>query len=148
MVKFDEDQIQNFIQSWYSAVSEESDKNVEKAKTQSAELFFSISQNESVLKMASNPLLATIITLIHHQGGRLPEKRVALYDIATATFLENWVKQRQSLRASSFDKETLVSILAPISYYIHENYTDGLITETELKYLIRNEYQSIQPLSK
>lgn len=95
--------------------------------------------------MASNPLLVTIIALIHHQGGTLPEKRGALYDIATSTFLENWVRQRESERNSNFDKETLVSILAPISYHIHENYTTGLISESELRDLFKKEYQNIYP---
>jgi predicted NACHT family NTPase len=78
----------------------------------------------------------------------LPERRASLYDIATSTFLENWVRQRESKRNSNFDKETLVAILAPISYYIHQNFTTGLISEIELKTLFQKEYRNIFPYQK
>jgi predicted NACHT family NTPase len=139
VVEFKKEQIEQFVNSWYLSIASNSDKNKELAKRSAKELFKSIKKNDSVLKMASNPLLVTIIALIHHQGGPLPEKRVSLYDIATSTFLENWVRQRETERNSSFDKETLISILAPISYHIHQNYTTGLITETELKSLFKKE---------
>ncbi len=145
VMKFGEDQIRQFITNWYLSVVSSSDSNFEKAKEFSKSLFDSIKQNKSVLNMASNPLLVTIITLIHYQGGTLPEKRASLYDIATSTFLENWVRQRESQRNSNFDKETLVSILAPISYYIHQNFTTGLIAESKLKELFKKEYRNIYP---
>jgi energy-coupling factor transporter ATP-binding protein EcfA2 len=145
VVEFKKEQIEQFVNSWYLSIASNSDKNKELAKRSAKELFKSIKKNDSVLKMASNPLLVTIIALIHHQGGALPEKRVSLYDIATSTFLENWVRQRETERNSSFDKETLISILAPISYHIHQNYTTGLITETELKSLFKKEYNNVYP---
>ncbi|WP_298900012.1 SMEK domain-containing protein [uncultured Psychroserpens sp.] len=145
VVEFKKEQIEQFVNSWYLSIASNSDNNKELAKRSAKELFKSIKKNDSVLKMASNPLLVTIIALIHYQGGALPEKRVSLYDIATSTFLENWVRQRETERNSSFDKETLISILAPISYYIHQNYTTGLITETELKSLFKKEYNKVYP---
>ncbi|SEK76187.1 NACHT domain-containing protein [Maribacter orientalis] len=145
VVEFKKEQIELFVNSWYLSIASNSDNDKEVAKRSAKELFKSIKKNDSVLKMASNPLLVTIIALIHHQGGALPEKRVSLYDIATSTFLENWVRQRETERNSSFDKETLISILAPISYHIHQNYSTGLITETELKSLFKQEYNNVYP---
>jgi adenylate kinase family enzyme len=140
--RFNKDQIQHFVKNWYSAVESES---TEKAKEKAKELFNSISQNQSVLKMASNPLLVTIIALIHFQGNKLPERRASLYDIATTTFLENWVRQREKTGGESFDKETIVEILAPTSFYIHENNTTGLISESNLKAQLRQEYEKVNP---
>lgn len=148
VMKFGEKQIKQFITNWYLSVVSNSDNDLEKAKQNANELFDSIRQNKSVLNMASNPLLVTIITLIHYQGGTLPERRASLYDIATSTFLENWVRQRESQRNSNFDKETLIAILAPISYYIHQNFTTGLITESELKTLFQKEYRNVYPYQK
>ncbi|MCX2496138.1 SMEK domain-containing protein [Pedobacter sp. PF22-3] len=145
VMKFGEGQIKQFITNWYLSVVSNSNNDSENAKQSSKTLFDSIRQNKSVLNMASNPLLITIITLIHYQGGTLPERRASLYDIATSTFLENWVRQRESQRNSNFDKETLISILAPISYYIHLNFTTGLITESKLKELFKKEYENIFP---
>ncbi|MDI9882384.1 SMEK domain-containing protein [Flectobacillus longus] len=148
VMKFGEKQIRQFITNWYLSVVSNSDNDLEKAKQNANELYNSIRQNKSVLNMASNPLLVTIITLIHYQSGTLPERRASLYDIATSTFLENWVRQRESQRNSNFDKETLIAILAPISYHIHQNFTTGLITESELKTLFQKEYRNVYPYQK
>lgn len=148
VVKFKEKEIKKFICNWYESIAANTDEDIEKAKSNALELFHSIKRNDSVLNMASNPLLITIIALIHHQGGALPERRASLYDIATSTFLENWVRQRGTHRDSIFDKETLIAILAPISYNIHENFTTGLIAESELKRLFQEEYKKIYPYQK
>ncbi|MBK0380863.1 SMEK domain-containing protein [Mucilaginibacter segetis] len=145
VIKFGDKQIKHFIKNWYLSVSSQSDNNNEIAIQNADTLFQSIKKNISVLNMASNPLLITIITLIHYQGGTLPERRASLYDIATSTFLENWVKQRESQKKSNFDKETIIAILAPISYHIHQYFTTGLITESDLKTLFQKEYRNIFP---
>ena len=148
VVDFNDKQIQKFINNWYFSISQHSDKDKELAKFKAKELYSSIKQNDSVLKMASNPLLVTIIALIHYQGNSLPEKRASLYDVATSTFLENWVKQRDSDKSSNFDKDTLIEILAPISFDIHQNYSTGLISESELKIQLKTEYKKINPYLK
>lgn len=145
VLKFGKEQINQFITNWYTSICSSSDNDLETAVLSSKTLFDSIKKNKSVLNMASNPLLATIITLIHYQGGTLPERRASLYDIATSTFLENWVRQRESNRNSNFDKETLISILSPVAYYMHLNFTTGLISESKLKEKFKKEYQDIYP---
>ena len=74
VMKFGEKQIKKFITNWYLSVESNSDNDLEQAQQIAKELFYSIRQNKSVLNMASNPLLVTIITLIHYQGGTLPER--------------------------------------------------------------------------
>jgi hypothetical protein len=59
--------------------------------------------------------------------------------------LENWVKQRGSKNSSKFDKDLLVEMLAPISFYIHQNCTTGLISESVLRMKISEEYKRINP---
>ena len=148
VIEFNGKQIEQFIKNWYYSISKHSDNDKELAKAKAKELYLSIEQNNSVLKMASNPLLVTIIALIHYQGSSLPEKRASLYDIATSTFLENWVKQRDSDKSSNFDKDTLIEILAPISFNIHQNSPTGLISESELKLQLIKEYKKINPYLK
>ena len=138
--KFNREQIQKFITNWHVSVSSHSDGDKTKALTEANILFNSICRNKSVYRLASNPLLITIIALINYQGNNLPEKRVALYDIATSTFLNNWVKLRPVPQNHSFERDSLIEILAPISFYIHENYSSGLIPEKELKHQLEIEY--------
>jgi energy-coupling factor transporter ATP-binding protein EcfA2 len=143
---FTNKQIEKFVLNWYLSIAVNSDNDKAQANEKATELFNSIKQNQSVMRLATNPLLVTIIALIHYQGSTLPEKRASLYDIATSTFLENWVKQRESNKRNRFDKDLLVEILAPISLYIHENYTDGLIGEKELKDKLLINYSDTNPI--
>ncbi len=142
---FKKEQIQKFVKNWYLSISSSSDEDTNSALIKADQLYNSIKENQSVLKMASNPLLITIIALIYYKGNALPEKRASLYDIATSTFLENWVYQRDSKKSSNFDKDLLIEILAPISFHIHQNYTTGLISESELKLKLTEEYKNINP---
>ncbi|NTU45841.1 MAG: SMEK domain-containing protein [Chlorobiaceae bacterium] len=145
VIKFKEKQIKQFVNNWYLSISRYSSMDSEYALKQANDLYTSIRENQSVLNMASNPLLITIIALIYYQGNTLPEKRASLYDIATSTFLENWVRQRDSKNTSRFDKDLLIELLAPIAFQIHNCYTTGLISEKILKSQLTNEYKRINP---
>ncbi|BCS84697.1 hypothetical protein prwr041_05900 [Prevotella herbatica] len=143
--KFGKEQIKSFIKNWYLSISSHSDNNTQVALKNANELFNSIRKNNSVLRLASNPLLITIIALIYYQGNALPEKRASLYEIATSTFLENWVKRRAFQKHDNIDRVSLVEILAPTSFYMHENYSTGLIPEKELRLKLMDEYRKIAP---
>lgn len=143
--KFDQHQIFVFIENWYRSISACSDNDSESAANHAKELFSSIRKNNSVYQLASNPLLLTIIALIYYQGSSLPEKRAALYDIATSTFLDNWVKLRVQQKKYNVDREILIEILAPLAFYIHNNFTTGLIPEKDLRIRLSVEYQKIYP---
>ncbi len=140
---FNEIQIKQFSINWYNAISEFTDKDNVKANQLANELFNSIKDHRSVVRLATTPLLMTIIALIHYKGVRLPNKRVELYDIAVSTLLENWVYLRKNSRELNLDKKDFEEILSPIAYYIHENYSDGLITETEFRKLLVSNYSTV-----
>jgi|GEM_PF-2483902 len=145
VVEFKDKQIKQFIKNWYLSISSFSDNKDDLALKKANELYKAIKENRSVLNMASNPLLITIIALIYYQGNTLPEKRASLYEIATSTFLENWVRQRVSKNNSSFDKDLLIELLSPIAFHIHKCYTAGLISERNLKSQLTKEYKRINP---
>ena len=66
--------------------------------------------------MAANPLLLTIIVLMHWRGVRLPSRRVQVYQIATDTLIEYWTAQRG---VAELDAEEVKQILAPIAHCVH-----------------------------
>ncbi len=142
--KLSDNQIFSFLNNWYSSISSYSDNNLEKAFEDANSLFLSIKKNSSVYKLACNPLLITIIALINFQGNKLPEKRASLYEISTATLLDNWVKLRANHR-NNIDREILIELLAIIAFHIHESDSSGLIPEKELKEILRREYSKIYP---
>lgn len=143
--KFNQYQIFDFIKNWYQSISECSDNDSESVADQAKELYSSIRKNNSVYQLATNPLLLTIIALIYYQGSSLPEKRAALYDIATSTFLDNWVKLRVQQKKYNVDREILIEILAPLAFFIHKNFTTGLLPEKDLRTQLSIEYQKIYP---
>ena len=95
-----------------------------------------------VAEMASNPLLLTIIALVHHSTqARLPEQRFLLYQIAVKNLVDVW-------RESDLKEDEVVSVLAPIAAYIHDRYSSGLIPEPELRILLTRHlatYRGLNP---
>jgi energy-coupling factor transporter ATP-binding protein EcfA2 len=130
-------QISEFIHQWFIYIHSDSKEDQLNADL----LTQSILNKESVLKLAQNPLLLTIITLITNQGMELPKKRVQLYEVATFTFLENWVLLRkQSNEKLELTKEEIIELLTPIALYMHQNCLEGLIKEKILNQKLYDEY--------
>jgi predicted NACHT family NTPase len=78
-------QMEQFIQSWYLQTeimsrAGEYDLGVEEeAKRQADDLIERIKNDLSLVVMAVNPLLLTMIATVHYRGSALPGKRVELY---------------------------------------------------------------------
>ena len=53
-----------------------------------------IDANPGVARLASNPLLLTILALIKRQGVSLPNRRVELYELYLKTLITAWSKAR------------------------------------------------------
>ena len=79
--------------------------------------------------MAANPLLLTIIVLMHWRGVRLPSQRVQVYEIATDTLIEHWTAQRG---VAELDAQEVKGILAPIAHYILSSNVAGVIAHHDL----------------
>lgn len=46
--------------------------------------------NPSLEQLAANPLLLTMLALLRRQVGKLPERRIELYERYVRTLLDNW----------------------------------------------------------
>jgi len=134
---FGASEIATFSRQWYHAIAQNSDQDFDHADKQAGGLIHSISQNASVMRLASNPLLMTIIVMIYHKGKKLPNKRIELYDYSTETFLDHWVNLRfdtgSSENSQLKDKDEIIEIMAPIAFEIHEMRSNGLIEEENFK---------------
>ncbi|MCK3684231.1 NACHT domain-containing protein [Maribellus sp. YY47] len=143
LLSFREEEIELFANQWYKSIADHTDKDYEHADLLADTLFNSIKRNPSVLKLATNPLLMTIIAMIHYQGKKLPSKRIELYEISTDTFLEHWVHLRISDESQLKDKSEILEILAPIAFEIHKSKSNALIEENEFKDIFLKVYQEI-----
>jgi formylglycine-generating enzyme required for sulfatase activity len=127
IVDFEEDEIEEFIKHWTTALEKQAQGNTAVARadaeTDRRELLDSIQQNPGVRQLASTPLLLTILALMKRQGVSLPERRVQLYDQYVNTLLSTWNRARSlSGRAPGRDIDELqtIRILAPLALWMHE----------------------------
>jgi energy-coupling factor transporter ATP-binding protein EcfA2 len=98
-----EAQVQVFVETWYSAVeknavigplSEEGDASrrarERRALRRAGELTATLGDNEGLRRLASNPMLLSIIALVHRSMATLPKERGKLYAECGRILLEQW----------------------------------------------------------
>ena len=81
-------EIEQFIHDWYSARLENQKERTE--NTNDLVRIIVQSDNEAIRDLARNPLLLTIVTLVHRIDAVLPDERVVLYQKCTETLLNTW----------------------------------------------------------
>ncbi|MBW4692347.1 MAG: HEAT repeat domain-containing protein [Lyngbya sp. HA4199-MV5] len=83
---FDDGKIEEFCDRWYrSRIQDTAEAQRRKESLQKA-----LNQQDRIKLLARNPLLLTIIALIHRYQARLPRERYKLYDKAVETLLTAW----------------------------------------------------------
>ncbi|MBW7920372.1 MAG: SUMF1/EgtB/PvdO family nonheme iron enzyme [Anaerolineales bacterium] len=140
LVDFDDSEIEEFVQRWMAAIEKQAQGDTDVARGDAdqdrRELLDAIYQNAGVRRLASTPLLLTILALMKRQGVTLPERRVQLYDQYVTTLLSTWNRARSlSGRAPSRDLDELqtVRVLAPLALWMHEISPGvGLVKREEL----------------
>lgn len=117
---------ERFVHLWYDAIEGEVEHN---SKTPGGDdLVDALKTKPQIGRMAANPLLLTIMVLMHWRGTKLPSRRVQVYQIATDTLLEYWTKQRDV----DLDAEDIKPVLAPIAHYILSSNVSGVISKHNL----------------
>ncbi len=86
----------------------------------------------SIKRMAVNPLMLTMLTLIQRSKGNLPQRRVALYQIVTRTLLATWNKE--SGRNYIEEVSLVEHILSDLAFQLHS--TDLFLTEQSIKTIV------------
>jgi predicted phosphodiesterase len=84
---FDDARVREFIERWYSVA--EPDNPVECRRKQ-AELWDALQVEPRALQLARNPLLATLLALVHFHLARLPGDRATLYKLCIETLVVTW----------------------------------------------------------
>ncbi len=143
--------IDRFCESWTAAVHRlladpgESQAEIDvRARREANSLKAAIHDphRPGIAEMASNPLLLTILSLVHHNSrARLPEQRVRLYQIAVENLVEVW-------RETGLREDEVVNVLGPLAAHIHAHYATGLIPEPELGDIISEHlaaYRGVDP---
>lgn len=137
------EQIERFLTRWCAATERFHRPDADEttiatlADTERTSLLAAIDASPGVQKLAKNPLLLTILALIHRGGGRLPQRRVELYEIAAKTLLRDWRLAQAGAAARVIEEYEAEELLGPLAYYMHEHEPTGLIHEDDMRRLLR-----------
>lgn len=82
----DEDAITSLCDHWHRLMTGDSPDAQAEARGLSRHLL----QSPSLLRLAENPLLLTMLLVVKHGAGRLPPDRVSLYGRAVEVLLDTW----------------------------------------------------------
>ncbi len=121
---FTPEEAREFLIRWFEAVEvalhPEGDENKlrKKGGDEALVLVEKIEKAEHLVKLAVNPLLLQIIALVHRDRGRLPQRRVELYEECTNVLLEKW-DMAKGLDVLLTAHEAR-NILQPLALWLHE----------------------------
>ena len=115
---FDDQKISAFIDNWYN--SRFQDQAESERRKQS--LRKALDDNDRITLLARNPLLLTIIALIHRYQAVLPKERFELYNCAVKTLLTSWDANKEISNQGLFkylDFYDLRRLMELLAYWIH-----------------------------
>ena len=115
---FDEGKVDEFINHWYDS----SFRDAAEAQLRKDRLKKALDENDRIKLLAKNPLLLTIIALIHRDQAELPRARHKLYEKAVETLLKNWDAHKNITEKSVFQylkADDLRRQMEIIAYWIH-----------------------------
>lgn len=137
--ELEREQIEKFLKHWCVAVERfhtpDAPENeiAKRAQVEIDGILKSVDENAGVRRLAANPLMLTILALIHRAGARLPSRRVELYELATKTLLEDWELARGIPSAKIVRESEALRLLGPLAYWMHATKPSGLASEREVK---------------
>ncbi|MEH2178084.1 NACHT domain-containing protein [Nostoc sp.] len=122
--KFDDSQIDLFIQQWYNS---RLPNNPEEAQQRQESLKKALAAQKRIKLLARNPLLLTIIALIHRYDAHLPRQRYKLYEQAVDTLLINWDVNKgiESWKLNYIKLDDIKILMQRLAYWIHSQGETG-----------------------
>ncbi|MBM4430744.1 MAG: NACHT domain-containing protein, partial [Chloroflexi bacterium] len=121
--------VEQFLRNWHLLVAVGQMGPGESATTyaeaQTAQLLVAIRQNERIRELAINPLMLTVIALVHRDRVKLPDRRAELYDEAVNVLLGKWqeargVQELPILKDQPFDAGDKRLMLQAVALWMHE----------------------------
>jgi thioredoxin-like negative regulator of GroEL len=139
VLPFGDDDIHAFVTKWYDA----REKDPIAARERSKHLIDTIMRGSRIKTLAANPLMLTIIALVHRIEAELPHERVRLYEKCVTAMIQTW-EEVKGLRVE--DRQRVYykqrrRLLEQLAYWMHsqpgERGRAREIKEGDLKLQIR-----------
>jgi glycosyltransferase involved in cell wall biosynthesis len=128
--------INSYIKSWFATIREFSKEKNENFFINRAEKLTAIIANDRALSdLAQNPLLLSILVILHYRGISLPNSKADIYGVIAKTLLETWIENKGVVSAK-YNTRYLTDFFGEVGYYIvDKSYDNILISETTLRKL-------------
>lgn len=146
ILDFTPTQVEEFIRYWTKAVEikargDESEFTLKEADKKAEDLLKAVKENPKIEILTVNPLLLTIVSLVHGYRATLPKRRVELYEECCDVMLYYWDELKGI--AGKLQPLQKRALLQPLAYYLHLN---GLREEKREKFieLLGNELPKIR----
>lgn len=135
LARFDEDKIDRFINAWYREVGAKWRLAPDEIDKLSDKLRWAV-RRPDLWRLAPNPLLLTVMALVHSRRRELPEKRALLYEEAVDILLQKREQDktvdatqiRELLDQAGLDFNDLKAVLEKLAFDIHGS---GTVREEE-----------------
>jgi len=133
---FNDEQIDAFIHAWHEEIAARWNQPRHELTKLESKLRGEVARRPDLKRLAPNPLLLTVMALVHTSDGELPEARALLYERAVDILLWRWDQQKgkaqgeesrivTQLRAAGRDRNDLLVRLACLAYAAHQQVHDG-----------------------
>lgn len=150
---FSDADIAQFLHNWHLAVAVgemgPGPSAQARAEKQTQQLLQAIQTNERVRELALNPLLLTVIALVHRDRVKLPDRRAELYAEAVDVLLGKWdeakdVQELAILPDRPFDAGDKRLLLQRLALTMHEAQQKEIAAE-ELRRLLGDYFHGLLP---
>ena len=129
ILPFDEQKIDLFIQKWHDSRSLDK-QDSERGQTSLKNV---LKEQERIKLLVKNPLLLTLICLVHrYDVYRLPQNRYKLYEAAVGTLLVSWETNRYDTgqepiysKLKHLDSDDLQRLMEQLAYWIHDQESEA-----------------------
>jgi len=121
--RFDDEKIEQFINNWYDSRF----KDQTEAESRKDSLRKALDGNDRIKLLARNPLLLTIIALIHRYQ-ILPKERYKLYQRAVETLLTSWDANKELSNhtiLNYLELDDLQRLMEGLAFWIHTQGNTG-----------------------
>ncbi len=96
LAPFDQEKIKAFVNAWYGELANTGRRTPEEGKFEAGLLSRALESRPELGRLAGNPLLLTVMALVHSFKGELPEKRARLYQECVDLLLLRWQRRKVS----------------------------------------------------
>lgn len=130
--EFTPQEVRQFLKDWTRVVEatlagNDSSEILRLADEQSEKLIKAIDNNPRVADLAVNPLLLTVVALVHRYRAQLPERRSELYEEAVEVLLGHWDAAKGMETEFNLPGGRMLdggdrrSLLEPVAFWLHEH---------------------------